>query len=147
MAAHDAPDQESPGGLRAQRIKVLFVDDIADTALMFSSVIDAQNDMRSVGTLGSADNLIAEVKQREPDITVLDLTMPGRSPLEALRELSGAMPDSRTIIFSGYDDRGTIDAVAAAGAWGLVSKNGYPNDVLDAIRRVARGETCFAPLK
>ncbi|MBC7833745.1 MAG: response regulator transcription factor [Phycisphaerales bacterium] len=124
-------------------IKVLFIDDTADTAHLYSRIIDAQADMRSVGTLSSADDLIVEAKRLRPDITVIDLVMPGRNPLDALRELSDVLPESRAIVFSGHDDPRTVDAALSAGAWGLVSKGDDVSAVLRAIRRVARGEVCF----
>ena len=76
-------------------------------------------------------------------IVVLDLTMPGRTPLEALGELSRTNPGVRTIVFTGHDDPSTITAAADAGAWGLVSKMGEPGDLIKAVRRVAAGEACF----
>lgn len=124
-------------------ISVLVVDDSADMAFMLTTLIDFESDMRSAGTLGSADSLVAVAKRLKPDVIVLDLTMPGHPPLEALRELCGVTPETRVIIFSGYDDRGTVEEAIDAGAWGLVSKHNEPMEVVAAIRRVAQGETCF----
>ncbi len=65
--------------------------------------------------------------------------MPGKNPLEALRELDAALPRIRTIILSGHDDVAFIDRVFAAGAWGYVSKGDEPDTVLQAVREVAKG--------
>jgi len=65
---------------------------------------------------------------------VLDLTMPGPDPVEAIRVLAERAPSCRVIAFSGYDDPETKDEVCRAGAWGLVSKHGEPRDLLRAIR-------------
>src|SRR6185503_17105198 len=100
-------------------IRVLLVDDNADMTAVYSRLIDAEPDMRAVWTLGAADELFMEARRLRPDVVVLDLTMPGRQPIDALKELSAEAPDVRTIVFSGYDDAHTIDEVTAAGAWGL----------------------------
>ncbi len=65
--------------------------------------------------------------------------MPGKDPLEALRELDAAFPRVRTIIISGHGDAAFIDRVFAAGAWGYVSKGDEPDTVLQAVREVAKG--------
>ncbi|MFA6046104.1 MAG: hypothetical protein WC718_14060 [Phycisphaerales bacterium] len=65
--------------------------------------------------------------------------MPGKSPLEALRELDAAFPHVRTIILSGHSDAIFIDRVFAARAWGrYVSKGDEPDTVLQAVREVAK---------
>jgi DNA-binding NarL/FixJ family response regulator len=68
---------------------------------------------------------------------MLDLTMPGRPPLDALRDLCTAVPETRVIAFSGHDDQRTTDEAIRAGAWELISKHCDPVDVINAIRRVA----------
>jgi len=123
------------------RIKVLLVDDCPDMTLMFGRVVDAELDIHTVGRLSSADELIAEAVRLDPHVVVLDLTMPGRDPLEALEELRRRVPGCRTIVFSGQRNPRIIDAALRAGAWGMVSKDAEPSAILAAIRMAARGET------
>lgn len=96
--------------------------------------------MACVGVLDSADALIERVLEARPDVVLLDLTMPGKDPLMAIRELAVAAPWCRVLAFSGYDDDERMMNIAAAGAWGLVSKDADPTRVTKAIRRVAAGE-------
>ena len=121
-------------------ISVLCVDDNADMVFMLSTLVDAEPDMRSVGTLASADELVAVAEQLKPRVIVLDLTMPGKPPLQAMEELWVAAPGSRVIVLSGYDDAGTENEVMSAGAWALISKSRDINEVINAIRRVASKE-------
>lgn len=129
--------------MQPSAITVLCVDDARDITLMFSHLINGEADMRCVGALQSADELLAEVERLRPDVVLLDLTMPGKDPLTALRELGARVPASRVIVYSGYDDTATVDSTLEAGAWGCVSKHSEPGAVLAAIRRVAAGEAVY----
>jgi DNA-binding NarL/FixJ family response regulator len=124
-------------------IKVLMVDDTVDIAMLFRRLIDSQQDMSCVGLLHDAKQLEIEDERLQPDVVVLDLSMPGKPPINALRELSSKAEQPRVLAFSGYDDPSTKQKVFEAGAWGLASKNGDPRDVLEAIRQVHRGETAL----
>ncbi len=125
-AAHPAP-----------RTRVLCIDDSPDTIEVLARLVGGTPDMVSVGTLGSTERITEEVILRRADVAVLDLTMPGFAPLEAIGLLAERAPQCRVIAFSGYDDPGTREAARRAGAWELVSKRGEPTDIIDAIRRVA----------
>lgn len=123
-----------------QAIRVLCVDDNADLAEVYATVIDAEDDMESVGVLGSADTMCAIIGEKSASVALVDLTMPGKSPLEAIEEAAKTQPGCRVIVISGYDDKDTVDDALQRGAWGFVSKHGEMETVLKAIRAVARGE-------
>lgn len=127
----------------SRTIKVLMADDTVDIANLFARLIDSQTDMACVGVIHTATQLVDEVIRLQPDIVVLDLTMPGKPPLHAMSDLAIVSPTVRVLAFSGYDDEATKRRVFEAGAWGLVSKNGSPGDVLNAIRQIYRGETAL----
>lgn len=128
-----------------ESIRVLWVDDSPDLLSAYSRLVQRTPGLEMIGTLLSADDLVSESTRLAPDVVVIDLTMPGKEPLSAVTELSGAMPNIRSIVFSGYDDRETVKNAVDAGAWGLVPKlkGGLPGDVLGTIRRVINGEMCF----
>ena len=121
-------------------IRVLCVDDNADLAEVYASVIDAEDDMETVGVLGSADTMCAVIGEKAASVVLVDLTMPGRPPLDAIEEAAGTHPGCRAIVISGYDDAKTVDDALQKGAWGFVSKHGEMETVLKAIRTVSRGE-------
>jgi DNA-binding NarL/FixJ family response regulator len=126
-------------------IRVLWVDDSPDLLGAYSRLVQRTPGLEMIGTLQSADELVSESTRLSPDVVVIDLTMPGKEPLSAVSELSGKMPNIRSIVFSGYDDDATVRSAVDAGAWGLVPKlkGGLPGDVLGTIRRVINGEMCF----
>lgn len=118
-------------------IKVLCVDDNAMIVMATQATIDATTDMDCVGCLYSADELLDTVAELRPDAVLLDLTMPGKEPLAALRELTDAHPEVPVIVFSGLSDRRTAESAFAAGARRYLTKGGDGRPVLDAIRAVA----------
>lgn len=121
-------------------IDVLLVDDFRDIVDVYRRLIDSSPGLRCVGTLDSVKDLVQHVELMQPHVVVIDLSMPGQKPLQAIADLAERCPQVRAIAFSGYDDDDTIGAVLDAGAWGLVSKHRNPESILDAIRSVARGE-------
>lgn len=121
-------------------IRVLCVDDNADLAEIYSSVIDAEDDMESVGVLGSADAMCDTIAEKSASVVLVDLTMPGKSPLDAIEEAASAHPECKVIVISGYDDAKTVSDALERGAWGFVSKHGEMETVLRAIRTVSNGK-------
>jgi DNA-binding NarL/FixJ family response regulator len=70
-------------------------------------------------------------------VVLLDATMPGKSPVEALGELSKALPKVKTIIYTAHDNEDIINRLLSAGAWGFVSKNDNPESIVSAVRKAS----------
>ncbi len=127
-------------------IKVLCVDDNRDFADLMRLVIDGEPGLRCAGCLYSADELEAQIHVIQPHVVLLDASMPGKDPLEALRDLQSRDKSTRAIVCSGYDDRAFVDRVLRAGAWGCVSKQDEPKTIMHAVREVAAGRHYFPAL-
>jgi DNA-binding NarL/FixJ family response regulator len=123
----------------AKPISVLVVDDSDDLASLLALLIDAEPDMACAGRLARADTLPDVAVCKKPDVVLLDLTMPGRDPLEAMAEATARAPESRFVVLSGHDDPARVDDVIERGAWGFVSKHGDMPQILTAIRSVSAG--------
>lgn len=121
-------------------IRLLVVDDSPDITDALALTIRGEAGMTLVGTLESADDLIGAIGRLTPSVVLIDLSMGGRPPLEAVREAHARFPEVRAIIYSGYDDPETIDEAVEAGAWGFASKHDDIEKVLRIVRRVAQGE-------
>ncbi len=122
-------------------IRVLCVDDNEDLADVVCMLVDRSPGLVSVGSLQSAQNLAEEADARDAHVILLDLTMPGPSPMDALRRLVAAHPARRVVVMSGHDDQETIDLAFSAGARGFVSKHGDPANIISAVRSTAAGES------
>jgi DNA-binding NarL/FixJ family response regulator len=124
-------------------IRVLFVDDDRRVRECWSRLLEAQSDIELVGTLDQADRLVEVVQRVEPDVVVLDLTMPGLDPIEAARRLTESDAGARVIFYSGHDDPSLMDAAYDAGAWGFVDKLAAPDAIIEVIRSVAQDTPVF----
>ncbi len=129
--------------------RVLCVDDSSDITAVMRMVIDTDETLQCVGCLGSADRLVEKVRRMNPppDVVLLDATMPGASPLEAMSGLAAAFPDVRTIIYSGHGGEEFLDRIKHAGAWGYVSKNDAADAILRAVHAVAAGNVYWPRMK
>ncbi len=121
-------------------VDVLLVDDEPGMLGAWERLFAIQPDMRLAGTLPSADGLMAAVKALRPGLVVIDLTMPGLDPFEAIARLHTDHPDLHIVVFSGMNDDATIRRAVEAGARGFVDKLADPLEMLGALRRVAAGE-------
>lgn len=126
-----------------ERLRVLCVDDSEDLRDLLIVAIGAEPDMESVGALDCADDLVGQIAALRPHVVLMDLTMPGRDPLDAMKEAADKHPDSRTVVLSGYDDPERVALAADHGAWGFLPKDAPLDRMFDAIRTVARGEVVF----
>ena len=96
--------------------------------------------MENLGVLSNTDGVVDVVAQKKAEVLVLDLSIPGPPPLQAIEAVTRAVPTCRVLAYTGHDDPGTRVQAQAAGACDLVSKRGDPDDIIHAIRR-ASGRT------
>ena len=122
-------------------IRVLCVDDHAEIRRLFSLVMRGYPDLEDIGTLESTEALEERIEELRPNVVLLDLSMPGRRPLEALPAVRERFPEVRFLVSSAYDDPAIVAAAIRAGATGFLVKGGSFDDLADAIRKVARDET------
>jgi DNA-binding NarL/FixJ family response regulator len=129
--------------------RVLCVDDNPDITAVMKLVIQTDEALECVGCLGSADQLMEKVRNMDPPphVVLLDATMPGKSPLVVMKEMSAGSPDVKTIIYSGHEDEAFLDRIRDAGAWGFVSKNDEADAILKAVHEVAAGNVWWPPTK
>jgi len=137
----ERPIEES--ALMDRKIRVMLVDDSRDVIEPLSYLIGIEGDMECVGLLESADDLGERVRDLSPDVLLIDARMPGRDSLEAIRELASQLPEIRSVVYSGFDDRELIDSAVDASAWGWIRKGDDPALLLKAIRSVAAGKVVF----
>lgn len=126
------------------KIRVLCVDDSIHLTSAWERLIRAQPDMELAGTLTCADHLIEAVNDLRPHLVMMDLSMSGRDPLDVLVELKSSSPEVHTVIYSGRSDVDLVERAMQAGARAFLDKGKPPSQILDALRRVARGEALLA---
>lgn len=115
-------------------IRVLCVDDHVIIGMAMRATIDAAPDMSCVGCLERADTLLELVAELKPDAVLLDLNMPGREPLAAMRDVIREHPGVAIVVLSGSGDGATREAALAAGAWCYLLKGSSGQKILSTIR-------------
>jgi DNA-binding NarL/FixJ family response regulator len=127
------------------KIRVLIVDDHPVVRMGLKAMVDAQRDMQVVGEATDGTTAIEVFRQHLPDITLVDLRMPGLSGPEVITELRKIGPKAQIIAITSYDGDEDVYRAVQAGARGYLLKGTNPERVLDAIRRVHAGESLIAP--
>lgn len=123
-------------------VRLLVADDEPKLRAAWERVLAKQRDIVLAGLFDSADEICARLPGGE-SVLLLDLSMPGRSSLEAMAEIRDTKPGCRVIMYSGYSDPEIIQSAIDAGAWAYVDKLTPPMEILDVVRRVAAGEAVF----
>jgi two-component system response regulator NreC len=126
-------------------IRVLVVDDHAVVRAGIRRVLDAEEDIETVGEAATAERAVFEALETKPDVVLMDVVMPGKTGIEGLPALLQAMPDVRVLMLSMQDDPRYVREAFEAGASGYVLKEAADTDVVDAVRVVASGEQYVHP--
>jgi DNA-binding NarL/FixJ family response regulator len=119
----------------AAMYRVLIVDDHAAVRQGVRQVLTEQLHPEAQGEAANADEAIAMVEHEDWDVVILDVNMPGKSGLEALRAMKRHNPRLPVIMFSVYPPEQVAQRFLAAGACGYVSKGGPAEELVKAIRR------------
>ena len=125
----------------SSRIRILLIDDHAVLRAGLRMLLNAEKDMLVVGEASNAAEGIQQVTELQPEIVLLDISMPSVSGLDTLKEMKQKAPDSYFIILTMHDDEGYLRIALSSGASGYVLKQAANNDLLSAIRVVSQGGT------
>jgi DNA-binding NarL/FixJ family response regulator len=130
--------------LQTEEISILLVDDHPVVRQGYRRVLEHQSDFRVVAEADNAASAYSAFKQHSPDIVVLDISMPGASGLEAIRNIRLRDSRARILVFSMHSEAVLVKAAFDAGASGYVTKSNEPAALIRAIRSVARGERAMS---
>ncbi|ATG55249.1 DNA-binding response regulator [Brachybacterium ginsengisoli] len=137
------PKQARPG---STDIRVLIVDDQSMIRGGFEALLNAQDGMAVVGTAADGAGIAEVVERLRPDVVLMDIRMPIVGGLEATRtvlEMPGEPP--RIIVLTTFDADEYVFAALRAGASGFLLKDSTPEELVQAVRVVADGESLLAP--
>jgi DNA-binding NarL/FixJ family response regulator len=127
------------GGVTQSRIRVLLADDHALVRQGFRRILEDEHDIEVVGEAGGGADAIALDQQLEPDVVVLDMSMPEINGLHAAIEILRRRPERPIMILSMFDDAQYVRNALAAGVRGYILKNALETELLQAVRTLARG--------
>ncbi|MCS6842746.1 MAG: response regulator transcription factor [Caldilineales bacterium] len=126
-------------------IRVLLVDDHAVLRHGLRLILQSSGEMTVVGEASTAGEGVALAAALRPDVVLMDLQLPDFDGIEATQRLRSVYPDARVLILTVSERKSDLVAAVRAGARGYLLKSMESQDVLDAVRRVARGEAALPP--
>ena len=127
------------------KTSVFFADDHAMIREGLVELVGRHDDLEIVGQCGDGVAVLTQVERLKPDVVVLDITMPGLNGLDCCRELVRQNKSQAILILTIHDDEQFIARAIEYGALGYVLKEAAADQLVEAIRAVARGEMYLGP--
>jgi len=130
----------------ATRTRVLLCDDHALLRSGLRRLLEAHPEIEVAGEAATAEEVIAQAAELQPDVVLLDVVLPGRSGIEALPDLLAAAPATKVLVLSMQDDPSYVRRAFAAGASGYLLKEAADEELVEAVHEVATGRRYVHPL-
>src|SRR6201987_1676776 len=130
---------------RAKKISVLIADDHPVVRLGLGAILNSQNDIEIVAQATDGEEACQLYDEHSPDVLVLDLRMPKKDGLQIVAELMARrVSKPRIVVMTSSDQEQNIRRALSAGVKGFLTKRSHPQQIREAVRRVAQGES-FLP--
>jgi two-component system response regulator NreC len=120
-------------------VRILIVDDHSVVRAGLALLLNAEEDLETVGEAGTAKDAILEARSSKPDVILLDIVMPGQSGLQVVPQLLRERPETKVVVLSVQDDPRHVHEAFEAGASGYVLKEVADLELVPAIREIAQG--------
>src|ERR1700729_3189005 len=131
--------------VQAKPIRILSVEDHPVFRQGLAAIVSAERDMLLVGQASNAVDAVAEFRRHRPDITLMDLRLPGTNGTDALIALRGEFPLARIILLTTSDSDGEIKRALRAGAAAYILKSMPQDELLGVVRAVHAGKRTHVP--
>jgi NarL family two-component system response regulator LiaR len=126
-------------------IRVLIAEDHPIMRQGLGVVLDAYDDLVLVGEAENGEQAVQLAQDLEPDVIVMDIQMPVKDGLAAIREIAGLRLETRILVLTSYPDDDKVFQAIKAGAMGYFLKETRSEQLAEAIRLVQRGEAALPP--
>ncbi len=128
-----------------EKISLLITDDHALVRQGIRAFLELQPDLTVIGEADSGEAAVRMAAELVPDVVLMDLVMPGIGGVEATRQVKQVSPHSQIIVLTSYHEDEYIFPALRAGALSYVLKDVGPDELADAVRKAARGESVLHP--
>ena len=122
------------------KIRVLIADDHLIVRKGIESLLSTEDDIEVVGQVEDGAQAVAQTQALKPDVILMDLVMPEMDGIEATRQITSRQPGTRVLVLTSFAADDKVFPAIKAGALGYLLKDSGPDDLVQAIRRVHRGE-------
>ncbi|HXY93544.1 MAG TPA: response regulator transcription factor [Acidimicrobiia bacterium] len=126
-------------------IRVFLLDDHEIVRRGVRELLEGEDDMVVVGEAGTAESALARIPPTRPRVALLDVRLPDGNGVEVCREVRSRHPEVACIMLTSFSDDEALVQAVVAGASGYLLKQIRGNDIVDAVRRVASGESLLDP--
>jgi len=126
-------------------IRILLIDDHAVVRAGYHRFLERSEDVRVVAEAANAEQGYIEFRQHEPDISIIDLSMPGSGGLALIRRIIAHEPLASVLVFSMHEEAVFAARSLQAGARGYVTKNSAPETLIEAVRQIHAGHSFLSP--
>ena len=137
-------ETQGPTGAPAAAIRVLLADDHTLMREGVRRILSADGGIEVVAEVGDGQAAVAETLAQQPDVAVLDITMPGGGGLEAARQIRARAPEVRILILSMHLQPEYLLESVRAGAHGYLVKDAAASELVSAVRAVCGGDTYYS---
>ena len=127
------------------RITVLIVDDHAIVRKGIRTFLETEPDIEVVGEAVNGREAVQKAMQFSPNVILMDLMMPEMNGIEATRQIMTEQPDMHILVLTSFSTDDKLFPAVEAGAQGYLLKDAGPEELLQAIRRAAKGESTLTP--
>lgn len=131
--------------MQQKSIRVLLADDHTVVRRGFGLILSSQPDMEVVGDAQNGREAVELSEQLNPDVVVIDVSMPELNGIEGTRRITESCPRTRVLALSMHRDAVYVREILRAGARGYLVKDADDDALVDAVRAVARGEAYLSP--
>jgi DNA-binding NarL/FixJ family response regulator len=138
-------DREDLSDREEEIIRVAVVDDQRLFTKGISGLVDMLPGVGVVGVAFDGEEAVALCREKEPDVVLMDISMPKMDGISATREIKDLLPQTAIIILTGHEEDEHVFEGIKAGAQGYLLKDSEPEDLSRAIRTVHAGDTIIAP--
>jgi NarL family two-component system response regulator LiaR len=128
-----------------ETIHILIADDHAIVREGLRALIDTERGMELVGEAADGVEAVLRARSLQPDVILLDLVMPRKDGIEAIGEIKQENPEARILVLTSFAEDDKVFPAIKAGALGYLLKDSSPQELLQAIREVYRGESSLHP--
>jgi two-component system response regulator NreC len=127
-----------------EKIKVLIADDHTILRQGLRRILESEPDMDVVGEAATGVDAVKRAKQLEPDVIIMDISMPEQDGIESMRQIVKQLT-SRVLILTVHLERQVISEAVTSGAAGYLAKDSLDRELVSAVRTVMSGGTVFSP--
>lgn len=121
-------------------IKILLVDDHIIVRKGIKELLEDSDEIRVVSEAGTAEEMFKIINKEDLDMVILDISLPGRSGVDALKQLKSSIPELPVLILSMHPESQYALRVMKSGAAGYLTKESVPEELIKAIHKINRGK-------